>query len=427
MLIGIDASRANIEHKSGPAWYSYYLIRWLAKLDDKNEYILYTDKPLHGGLLDLKSDQYYGEEIKDLDYPVDKNGFQRIDSPHNNFRGKVLDWPYKYFWTQGRLSKEMLFHRPDVLFVPAHTLPFIRPKKSLVTIHDVGYERMSLTFGEGEIGSERSLRKSFINLLLRFISLGRYKIHAQDYLRWSTHFAVKKAYRIIANSNFTKKDIMNLYGANENKIEVIYNGYNRYLFSNIDDSRVDSVLQKYGIEKPYLFYIGRIERKKNIPLLIEAFAIFKEQNKESNHKLLLVGDASHGYDETKYMISEFDLQDDVMMPGWIDEIDVPYIFRGADAFIFPSNYEGFGLPLLQAMAAEVPIAASNITSIPEVSDGAVLLFNPDHALMIADAIKKILFDDELRKELVEKGKKRKEDFSWQKTAEKTLELINKLA
>lgn len=426
MVIGIDASRANRRHKSGPEWYSYYLIRWLAKLDDKNEYILYTDKPLRSGLLDLKSDQYYGEELRHLDACVDKKGFQKIESPHNNFKAKVLRWPYKYFWTQGRMSLEMLLHCPDVLFVPAHTLPILRPRKSVVTIHDVGYKKDSPYSDEGEIGRPRSLRKSFLNLLAKFFSFGKYKIHAHDYLQWSTHFAARKAKKIIANSNYTKNDIVNLYNANPEKIEVIYNGYNKFLFNAIDDSKTDDILDKYGLEKPYLFYIGRIERKKNIPLLIEAFAIFKERNKNKNFKLVLVGDASHGYDETKYMIHEFELADDVIMPGWIDEVDVPHIFKAASAFVFPSNYEGFGIPLLQAMAASTPIAASDNTSIPEVTDNAALLFNSQHALSIADAMDEIIHNKELRKKLVEKGLKRKASFSWQKTAEDTLKLLNSL-
>jgi glycosyltransferase involved in cell wall biosynthesis len=243
-------------------------------------------------------------------------------------------------------------------------------------------------------------------------------------LEWSTHFAVKKAKKIIAISNFTKKDLIDLYKAKSEKISVIYNGYNRYLFDNIDEEKIDDILEKYGLEKPFLFYIGRIERKKNIPLLIEAFAIYKEQNTASDLKLVLAGDASYGYDEINYTINEFDMVEDVIMPGWVEEEDVPYIFKAAAAFIFPSNYEGFGIPLLQAMAAGTPIAAADRTSIPEVVGDAALLFNPEHALSIAEAIKEIVHNQELRTRLIARGHERAKNFSWEKTARETLDLLN---
>jgi hypothetical protein len=116
MIIGIDASRANRGHKSGTEWYSYYLIKNLACIDDKNEYILYTDKPLIGGLLNLEKEDIGEEFYKDEKIKFDKNGFQIIKSPYNNFKAKVLKWPFVFFWTLGRLSMEMLLRRIDVLF-----------------------------------------------------------------------------------------------------------------------------------------------------------------------------------------------------------------------------------------------------------------------------------------------------------------------
>ena len=137
MLIGIDASRANRSHRTGTEWYSYYLIRWLAKLDADNQYILFTDKPLVGGLLDLTTKQYNGSDYKcrqdRADY--DKEGYQIIKSPFNNFRAKILNWPFLYFWTQGRLSLEMILNKVDILFIPAHTLPIIHPK-SRISVQD---------------------------------------------------------------------------------------------------------------------------------------------------------------------------------------------------------------------------------------------------------------------------------------------------
>lgn len=144
------------------------------------------------------------------------------------------------------------------------------------------------------------------------------------------------------------------------------------------------------------------------------------------HKLVLIGNASYGYDEVNYAIREFGLDKDVIMPGWVEEQDMPAIYSGASAMIFPSKYEGFGIPLLQAMACELPIAASWASSIPEVTDKAALLFNPNSVKCISDSIERILFDDELRNRVVNLGKERVKNFSWEKCAQETLDLINGL-
>ena len=425
MLIGIDASRANRGHKSGTEWYSYYLIRWLAKLDSKNEYILYTDKPLTGGLLDLTTEQHYvscaSDEVK-----YDKKGLQILKSPFNNFRAKVLGWPFLFFWTQGRLSLEMLWQRPDLLFVPAHALPFIHPKNSIITIHDIGFERDRRLYLKEEMGPEDTWARRVINILVRIFTIGKYKANTIDYLRWSTSYALKKARRIITVSNFSKREIVQFYQAKPDKIEVIYNGYNQYLYRPIlRQEKVNEVLAKYDIARPYLLYVGRIDRKKNIPGLIEGYAIMKEQSKLPE-KLVLVGDASFGYDETNYMISEFMLNNEVIMPGWIEEEDMPYLYSGATAFVFPSNYEGFGIPLLQAMACQIPIAASCASSIPEVVEKAAVLFDPHNVRSIADALHGIITDKLLRQNLIKLSQARLKNFSWEKTAWQTLQLFNKM-
>ncbi len=205
---------------------------------------------------------------------------------------------------------------------------------------------------------------------------------------------------------------------------MIHNGYNKHIFKKINDKeKIKAVLAKYDIHGSYILYIGRIERKKNTPALIEAFAIAREKNKNIIQKLVLVGDASFGYDETNYMINEYNVDNEVILPGWVEENDLPYIYNGADAYIFPSNYEGFGIPLLQAMACEVPIAASSSSSMPEVVGEAALFFDAYDAYSIARAIDRILTDEILRKNLVKAGLERIENFSWEKCAQETLQVI----
>jgi len=424
MVIGIDASRANRKFKSGTEWYSYYLIKELAKLDEKNKYILYTDKPLQDGLADLSSAEIKSNKSGPI---VDDKGWQVIISPYNNFRAKILTWPFSFFWTQLRLSWEMLVHRPDILFIPAHTLPVIHPKKSVVTIHDLGFIREKPLYSQNSLGPEQPFMRKIIDRLVKIFSFGKYGANMLDYLDWSTKFALKHAKRIITVSNFSKNEIKEIYDTAEAKITVVYNGYNRLLYKKITDKRKVIVrLAKYGINHPYIFYVGRLEKKKNIPILVNAYAIMREKYKKIEHKLVLVGEASYGFDEINYIIEEFNLDDEVIITGWIPEEDMPYIYNGAMAFIFPSLYEGFGIPLVQAMACGTPVAASRAGSIPEVARDAVLYFNPDNKREMADKMAKIITNNDLRDKLVKEGLNRVKDFSWQKCAEETLAVLENL-
>ena len=223
MLIGIDASRANRNHKSGTEWYSYYLIRWLTKLDKKNQYVLYSDKPLVGGLVDLRSKQHFTYLEKEEAPEYDKKGYQILKSPHNNIKGKILNWPFNSFWTLGRLSIEMLIKRPDVLFVPAHTLPLFSPQKTINTIHDVAFERNKYLYRQESMGPEDKISKKIIGILIKIFTLGKYSATSMDYLRWSTRYALKHAKKIITVSNFSKQEIIDIYKTKENKIKVIHN------------------------------------------------------------------------------------------------------------------------------------------------------------------------------------------------------------
>lgn len=427
MLIGIDASRANRKHKGGPEWYSYYLIRWLAKLDQKNQYVLYSYRPLTGGLVDLTTAQHIGPDDNNKEAVFDDKGFQILKSPYNNFKAKILNWPFHFFWTQACLSCEILLHKPDILFVPAHSLPVIHPKKSLVTMHDIAFEREKWLYSHDYIGPDSAFKRKVINYFVKLFTFGKYEANIIGYHRWSSKFAVKHAAKIITISDFSKKEIMEVYNAPDDKVKVILNGYNRGLYKKIENQDdIAPVLNKYGIEKPYILYVSKLEKKKNTPALVEAFAIMREQHKQIKHKLVLAGDAGLGYDEIKYIIREYNLDDEVIATGWVPELDMPYIYNGASAFIFPSLYEGFGIPLLQAMACGVPIAASQTTSIPEVVGQAAVFFNPKDVKSIAEAMAEIITNEKLKNELIAKGFDRVKKFSWQKCAEETLAVINSL-
>ncbi len=400
MKIGIDASRANLKHRTGTEWYSFYLIKNLALIDKKNKYTLYLNS----------------EPSRDLREAISSN---------SNFSFKVLNWPFYSFWTLGRLSLEMIFHRPDVLFVPAHGIPFFSPKKTVNTVHDLAFLRESNLYRAEKVKTSSNSGRRLISLLVKIITLGKYKASSLDYLYWSTGFALKKASDIITVSGFSKSEIINFYPkAKPDKIKVIYNGYNSDLYRKINDEEAISfILEKYGLEKPFFLYVGRLEKKKNTPNLIEALAILKENVPEIKEKLVLIGNASFGYDEVKYVIEEFNLEKEVIMPGWVDEDDMPYIFAGASAFIFPTRYEGFGIPVLQAMACGLPIAVSDIPVLREVADKAAIYFDRDNPLAMAEAMRLLVLDEELKKELVGFGLERVKYFDFKKCAQETLAVL----
>jgi len=401
MTIGIDASRANLKHKTGTEWYSFYLIKNLAVIDKKNKYRLYLNN----------------EPSQELREAVAEN---------SNFSFKLLNWPLRSFWTLGRLSLEMLFAAPDVLFVPAHGIPFFSPRKTVNTIHDLAFLRESNLYRSERIKTSVSLRR-LADIFVKIFTIGKYRASSLDYLYWSTDFSLKNSSNIITVSDFTKKEIINFYPkAKPEKISVVHNGYNSDLYRPAKDKAlIDPILEKYGIIQPFFLYVGRLEKKKNTPSLIEALSIYKENYPDRKEKLVLIGNASFGYDEVKYVIEEFNLESEVIMPGWIDEADLPYIFSASTAFIFPTRYEGFGIPVLQALACGVPAAISDIEVLKEVADDAALYFDRDDTFAMAEAMHTISTDSALRSELIDKGLERVKQFDFERCARETLDVLLK--
>lgn len=400
MLIGIDASRANRLLRTGTEWYSFYIIQYLAKIDRENTYILYLDAP----------------PAPDLAAAV---------ASYSNVSFKILGWPWRYFWTLGRLSWEMLISAPDVLFVPAHSLPLIHPRRTINTIHDIAFVREGRLYQKKNVRFENRAGKYLINLLVKFLTAGRYESNSLDYLVWSTAYALKHASKIIAVSNFTKQEILDVYSPRyDDKIAVIYNGYPQHLYFPIPDNQArQSVLDKYGLEKPFFLYVGRLERKKNIPALVEAFSIFKEAHPQSGVQLVLIGNAGFGYDEVKYIAEENNLGQSLIMPGWVAEEDMPAIFSAAEAFIFPTLHEGFGIPVIQAMACGVPTLVSDLPVLREIAGEAAFYFNPRNRLEMAESLSDIFQNRDLRQALSLKGLEQAQKFNWEKSAQETLKIL----
>ena len=216
-----------------------------------------------------------------------------------------------------------------------------------------------------------------------------------------------------------------LFGIPEEKIQVIYNGVAAH-FSQIEDKgAIEQVLKKYGIDGNYILFVGKLEARKNLAGLIEAFRLFKKESK-LEHKMVLVGSLGWKAEEILEKLDEYGLQEDVVRLGYVCDEDLPFLMNGADVFLYPSLYEGFGIPALEAMACGTPVVASNTTSLPEVVGDTGLLVDPTSPGEIAEALTRILVDSALRKTLIVKGIERAASFTWRHAAEQTLRLYQEM-
>lgn len=360
MILGIDASRAALAKHTGTETYAWQLIRVLARLASADVRLrLYTHQP-----------------PQPPDWPA---------SPYVETR--VI--PFPRLWTHARLSTELILHPPDVLFVPAHVLPLVCPVPSAVTVHDLGY----LHHPEAHTPFQRR------------------------YLHWSTRRHTRLARRVIADSAATRDDLVRHYHADANRISVVHLGVDSALKPVTDTA---SVRQKYGIPRDYLLYIGTLQPRKNLLRLLDAFAA---AGADYPVDLVLAGGEGRGFDEIPARAQSLGLQDRVIFPGFVDEADKAALLSGATAFLFPTLYEGFGLPILEAMACGTPVLTGTVSSNPEVAGEAALLVDPLDTDAIAAGLRRLLAEPDFRRELTEKGFQRAREFSWERAGKQVFEIL----
>ncbi|MFH1486891.1 MAG: glycosyltransferase family 1 protein [Chloroflexota bacterium] len=369
MHIGIDASRATPEQRMGTENYSLHLIRNLLALQretPEHKLTLYFNQPPAPGLFPEQA----------------------------NCETKVM--PRRHLWTHARLSWEMLRHAPDVLFVPAHVLPVIHPKRSVVTIHDLGYLRYP----------------------------GAHPFRQRLYLKLSTAHNARAATRIIAISENTKRDIVHYLKTDPDRIRVIPLAASEEFRPDIDLKEVATLLHRYSIDREYILYVGPLHARKNVLRLIDALALLKTE-KGAQPRLVIAG--KKGWIPKEVMRHIAPVADSITLTGFISPQELPLFYAGASAFVMPSLFEGFGLPVLEAMACGTPVIAARSSSLPEVAGDAALMVDPESVRDIADAIERLAGDKELQRELRQKGLARAKQFSWQRTAAETMALLEEVA
>lgn len=359
MLIGIDTSRVTKEKLTGTEHYSIDIIRALSKIDSHNRYLLYAPR----------------------------DPMLRLGNLPDNFRAKVM--PFGRLWSQVRLSAEMLTRKPDVLFVPSHTVPIIHPKNTVVTLHDLGFKHFPELYPAEELA----------------------------YHNWTMNFSANHASQIITPSEFTRQDLIKTYTLDPAKVHVVWHGFNKEIF------RPNPKVRK----KPYILFIGRLEEKKNVRAMVEAYGILRREPK-IRHQLVLIGPPGFGYDKIRAEIKKLpkDVQKDILELGYMNHEKYVKYLQEADIFLFTTFFEGFGMPIVEAFACGTAVVTSNVTSMPEIAGNAAVVVDPRKPFDIAVALSKLINDESLKKSYILKGRVRSGLFSWEKAARQTLEVLEKV-
>ena len=390
VLIGIDASRTTVAQRTGTEVYALHLIRSLLRIGAGHQFRLYFNTPPSPGTIP-------GELALDADGHCEQ---------------RILSFPR--LWTHVRLSAEMLVHPPDVLFVPSHVLPLYHPRRSVVTVHDLGHHYHP----EAHTARQRW------------------------YLEWSTRYHVRTSAHLLADSRATRDDLVRLYGADPERVTVAHPGVDPTLKPVRDPAQLAPVTRKYGITVPYLLYVGTLQPRKNLVRLIEAFdrvsgvrgqpgregkSRMADPSQTSHLQLALVGKQGWLSEGILARIQKLGLEDRVVCPGFVDDADRAALYSGASLFVMPSLYEGFCMPVLEAMACGAPVACSNVSSLPEVVGDAALLFDPTDVCSIAGAIERVFQDGELRRTMVARGFEQVKAFTWMRCAQQVLAVLERVS
>ncbi len=371
MRIGIDVSFVTAD-RVGVDQYLYNLLKNLAKIDTDNSYFLYANKDLP-------------EEFTNFG-----RNFRTVIS-----RNRILP---RILWVQFVLPGLLKRDGIELLHAPCYVAPARMPCPLVITFHDM----VSWLFPQ------------------------KFRIkHRIVYSLFVPSFA-KKADGLIAVSGCTKKDLIRLFRVPEEKVTVIYEGANE-LFKPVDDKTLlENIREKYSLPEKYILYVGMLEPRKNVPVLIRAFKQLKDLT-GVEHKLVIAGKKGWMFNEIFNTVQLLKLEDEVIFTGYIADKELPLVYGASKLFVYPSTYEGFGLPPLEAMACGVPVIASDVSSIPEITGDAAELVNPGNADELSRAMSKIISDKSLQESMKKKGLERAGMFSWEKTASQTLEVYKKTA
>ncbi len=310
-----------------------------------------------------------------------------FDVAHDESPGYSLAEMTGFAWT-------LLRDRLDLFHATHYVLPPLWKSRAVVTIHDI------------------------IHLLYPQFLPNR---AAHFYARLMIRRALHRADRIITVSYNSKRDLVDYFGVPGSRTEVIYNGVSAQFRPDVPAEERRRVVEKYGLQTPYLLFLGGEKPHKNVQNVVRAFAEAR-RSRSLPHALVLAGPLPKSTGRLETLVSALDLAEQVFRPGIVAEEDLPGLYASADAFLYPTLYEGFGLPVVEAMACGTPVLTSSTSALREIAGGYAYLVDPMDVDAIAAGIVLLSTDDKVRADLTELGKKRALDFSWEKAAERTLEV-----
>lgn len=305
--------------------------------------------------------------------------------------------PQRFYWDQFIYPAKARAVKVDLLHQPCFSAPLLFRGPIVITIHDI----ISILFPENIPFASRMF-----------------------YSKWMP-FTYHKANQIITISQSTKNDITRVLKIPQEKITVIPLAVDEKFEQPIKLEEVGRVRQKYGLPKEYILHIGTLEPRKNLKFLIDVFNDVIKSEKNVDLNLVITGKKGWYYEGLFERVRELGLEKKVIFTGYVDELDKPAIYKGAKIFAFPSVYEGFGLPPLEAMASGVPVISSDTSSMGEVIGDAGILLPPNDAERWSKAIGRLNNDEGLRKKYIELNKQQIKNFSWERTAHQTVEVYKK--
>jgi glycosyltransferase involved in cell wall biosynthesis len=370
MHIGIDAHAIGAR-QAGNETYIGNLIKSLAEVDGDNRYTLY--------LANAEAAAHW------------RAGFTR---QYPNFDVRLLPPPTPLVRVPVALELELRLRPVDVLHVQ-FTAPLFCPVPVIATIHDLAFEHMPETF----------TRRGSLQL------------------KFTVRRTAKRAARIATVSEYSRQDLIKTYKLPPEKVVVTHNGIGP-IFSPQPASSAEAqkLHHRFGIERDFILAVGSLQPRKNLVRLIRAYAKLRSRQDGFNHQLVIVGRKLWLADEIFAEAKRQEWGRDVILTGYVPDEDLPAFYRAARAFVYPSLFEGFGIPPLEAMACGTPVVTSNTSSLPEVAGDAALLINPYDEQDLASALIRIVNDEKLRALLRERGFVQSKKFTWRNAAEKTLQL-----
>ncbi len=373
MRIAVDVSIQENALVTGVERVQRSLLEALAAVDEENEYLLVSKREL------------------DLGLPL-SDRFRRVAA--------VKDGP-TYLWRERVVPSLLTRERIDVFHSPVSATPVLGKARKIATVHELPWVERDAQVPHGEVVRRGHRVWLFLN--------------------------VRYASRIVAVSNRTRDNILSLYPDAGEKIEVIHHGVDPR-FRRLDDPPArGEFLARLGVpDRPFVLFVGTLRRKKNLRALVEVFSELPEAMRET-HALVLAGVRTPAWPELEERIEAHGLAGRVFLPGYVSDDDLVTLYNLADALVYPSLFEGFGLPPLEAMACGTPVVASSGGAIPEVVGRAALTFPPGDRGALRGALERVLGEPDVAADLARKGRRHARRFTWEKTAERYLALYRELA